>query len=90
MQKWVNEFSKLIVLVGVVVGVGNIVMYWISIMNGFYPDVSTVHDSLALIIAPFVTYATMQTKRAQSLNQNRLTIDDKGTVTKIDKETFRG
>lgn len=79
-----DEFSKVAVLVTFVYGIGNGIMYWVSLNNGFKPSDSVMHDSVQLILAPLLGYFMRTVFLKSSLNRHGLTLNEDGEPKKID------
>jgi hypothetical protein len=76
MQDMKNEFSKLIVVIAVIVAVANNIMYWITVLLGFTPDSSVPVTALGTIFGAILSYCLYQLGLKNS--RNKYGIDSDG------------
>lgn len=79
-----DEFSKVAVIITFLYGVGNGIMYWVSLANGLKPSDAVMHDSVQLILVPLLGYIMRTVFLKHSLNRYGLTLTEDGKTEKVE------
>lgn len=82
-KKRLDEFSKLSFAVLELVGVGNLIAYWVAVFAGLAPEPDVAVTGIVELIAPYIGYCALQLGLKASLNKNKLKIGTDGTVVNI-------
>lgn len=84
--KFLNEFSKVMLCISGIIGIGTVAMYYYCILLGYEPDPSVAVAGITEIIVPFIGYCAYQLGMKCSLNKNNLKIGTDNTVCRIGEE----
>ena len=85
-KKLLDEFSKISFVALELVGVGNLIAYWVAVFAGLAPEPDVAVTGIVELIAPYIGYCALQLGLKSSLNKNKLKIGTDGTVVNIDAE----
>lgn len=76
-----KEFSKMIVVVAVLIAVFNIIVYWIAVFKGLEPDSAMPVSSMVQIFGAILSYCLYQLGLKNS--RNKYGIDANGQPYKL-------
>ena len=78
-----DEFTKIVFVILLIVGVGTIVASFVAIFTGKTVPAAVIPTALGLLFGDFLGYCFKSFAQKDSLNKNGLTILKDGTITKI-------